>query len=317
MKIEIKYPKLTNLYSFISNLSQWNELVCVPRRKKEWVKKTGKLSQRERMALKEFSQIFQKAKINLEPIFLFESHKKVWPILSKEISQESCHKIRSIFRIFESRFDKIWKDEKKKLKRIAKEFINKKFQISRNLEDIEKLCGLSKEQLPQKMEVRLLLSSKGDCQGWSFKEVVVLECSGWPIKKINYLFLIFLHECFHILFKRNGKLFSVFKSVINRNRQIINKTELKNWMPEVIFEEALISSFLPEGYLSEKILKINSRKVARKELAKKRVDKFAALRNFCALHLYDSAKKFVSENKPLDEFYFEKTVKCIRDFVAF
>jgi len=41
MKLNIKKYKLTNLYLFISELSQWNELLCVAQRKKEWVKKTG------------------------------------------------------------------------------------------------------------------------------------------------------------------------------------------------------------------------------------------------------------------------------------
>jgi hypothetical protein len=150
MKIEIKYPKTTNLYSFISNLSQWNELVCVPQRKKEWIQKTGKLSQKEKDALREFRQIFQKTKINLEPIFLFENSKKIWSILSEKIGKANSDKIQSIFKIFENRFNKIWHKENEKLRRIAKGFINKKPRIDNNLEIIGKLCGLKKQQLPKK-----------------------------------------------------------------------------------------------------------------------------------------------------------------------
>ena len=165
----------------------------------------------------------------------------------------------------------------------------------------------------------MLLSSgsKEDCQGWSFKEKIALECSGWPIKKTNYLINnIFLHECFHILFKKNKKLFSVFKLIINKNRQLLNGIEFAEWTPEIIFEEILISSFSPEGYLSEKNLRINSRKIAQKELTKKNSDNFTKLRNFCALHLYDLAKEYCDKNKALDKFYFEKAVECFKIFVS-
>ncbi len=317
--MEIKHPKITNLYSFISNLSQWNELVCVPQRKKEWIQKTGSLSQKEKDALKEFRQIFQGAKINLEPIFLFKDPKKVWPILLKEIGKAKANKIQSIFKVFEDRFNKIWGKEKEKLERIKKDFINKESQISNNLKIIQKLCRLRKQRLPKKIEVKLLLSSssKEDCQGWSFNEKIVLECSGWPIEKTNYLINnIFLHECFHILFKKNKKLFSVFKSIINKNRRLLRGTKFAKWTPEIVFEEILISSFLPEGYLSEKNLGINSRASARKELLKENADNFSKLRNFCALYLYNLAKEYCDKNKPLDKFYLEKAIECLKIFIS-
>ncbi len=158
MKIKITQSKISNLYSFISNLSQWNKLVCVPQRKKEWLQKTGKLNKKEKEALKKFSQIFQKAKFNLEKIFLYENPKKIWQILAKKIGKTNAFNIQSIFKILEGRFNKIWKSENKKLKKIAKEFSQRKSEIKANLEIIRKLCGLQKT-LPQKIELRLLLSS--------------------------------------------------------------------------------------------------------------------------------------------------------------
>ena len=318
MKIEVKYPKQTNLYSFVSNLSQWNELVCVPQRKKEWIKRTGKLNQEEEKNLNEFSKVLQEAESNLETIFLFEKPKDIQALISKEISKEKFEIIKQTFKVFEGRFNKVWNEEYENLKVIEKKFNEKKSQIDKNLEDIKKLCGLTKKQLPQKIETTLILSStlKEDCQGWSFKEKVVLECSGWPKEKIEYLiYSIFLHECFHILFKRNIKLFSNFKSVAHKNRHSINLTELSEWPPEVILEEIVISTFLPEGYLSEKNMNINSRKTAKKEAEKKSTDDFTRLRNFCALHLYDLAKEYTDKDKQLDRFYFEKAIDCIKKFI--
>ena len=185
MKFDIKYSKISNLYSFISNLSQWNELVCVPQRKREWLKITGKLSIDQKRALKNFCQIFQSSKSNLEPIFLFGETKKIWLNLAKEIGNEKMIEIKKVFKILEDKFNLIWPPENKKLKAITKTFKSEVSRINSNLKIIQKLCGLTDKQLSQKIELRLLLSSnkKEDCQGWYFNEIMVLECSGWPIKK--------------------------------------------------------------------------------------------------------------------------------------
>ena len=317
MKIEIKYPKLANLYSFVSNLSQWNKVACVPQRQKEWIQKTGKLKPQEKANLNTFSKILQQTKINLEPIFLFEEYKKVWPTISRKVSKTESEQIQLIFKIFENRFNKIWSEENKKLKIIAKKFKGQNSQINSRLETIRKLCGLKKQQLPKKIEVRLLLSSnfQEECQGWSFKDKIVLECSGWPLQKIDYLINnIFLHECFHILFKKNQKLFRVLKVMLNTHNKILKKFISKIWSPEIIFEEVLISSFLPEGYLTEKFSKINVQQIAKKELLKQKNDNLTRLRYFAALYFYELAKKYVEENKPLDKFYFEKVIECISTY---
>ena len=62
MRFNIKINKLANHYLFVSELSQWNELICHPQRKKEWIKKTGRLSTKEKVALENFSKILKEAK---------------------------------------------------------------------------------------------------------------------------------------------------------------------------------------------------------------------------------------------------------------
>lgn len=318
MKFDIKYSKISNLYSFISNLSQWNELVCIPQRKKKWLKKTGKLTLIEKKTLKKFCQIFQKTKFNLEIIFLFGETKKIWQTLVKKIGRRKTLEIQKILKILENKFKLIWPIENKKLKVIARSFRGKISRINSNLKIIQKVCGLTYKQLPKKVKLRLFLSSndREDCQSWYFNETIILECSGWPVKKLDYLINnIFLHECFHLFFQKNKKLFSKSKIIVRKNRKLIDKVGLKNWPAEVIFQEALISSFLPEGYLAEKFLKINSIKLARQKLAKKKLDKFSRLRFFCALNLYPLSKKYVEQNKPLDEFYLEKVIDCLKNFI--
>lgn len=94
--------------------------------------------------------------------------------------------------------------------------------------------------------------------------------------------------------------------------QILEKSKLNMWPPKIVIEEALISSFIPEGYLSEKNLKTDIIKEAKQELNKKNIDPLSQLRNFSAILMYDEAKKYVDGKKSLDAEFFNKIVTVIK-----
>ncbi|MCX6737070.1 MAG: hypothetical protein NTW73_03245, partial [Candidatus Parcubacteria bacterium] len=169
MKIQISQPKISNLYSFISQLSQWNGLVCVPKRKATWLKRTGILTSKDKLALKKFTKIFRQAHINLESIFLFEDQKMIWANVRKIIGRVKTEEIKLIFNELENRFNIIWSEESKKLKIIAKIYQNQKHTINKNLKVITSLCGLAQNEWPEVINLRLILSGQGinDCQGWT------------------------------------------------------------------------------------------------------------------------------------------------------
>jgi len=317
MKIDIKIPRTSNLYSFVSNLSQWNELACIPKRKREWIQKTGKLNIKDRMLLKQFSQIMQAAEENIEPIFLFHKSEKIWLSVENKIGKNDCLQLRLIFKYFEKRFNIVWLEKIKKLQLIAKNIKRKELEINNSLNTVATLCGLSKKQVPAKMTLILVMSSDGrnDCQGWSYKQSVILECSGWSMKKIDeLLYSILMHEYFHILLKRNTKLFTKFSRLINKNKKNINYSNFESWGAAIIFEEALVSSFVPEGYLAEENLGINARKIAEHAI-KKNSDNLTKLRYYCALNLYELAGEYIKKRKSLDQEYFLSVISCVNNFL--
>lgn len=315
MKLKIKITKFSNKYSFLSHLSCWNDLTCVPQRKKEWTKKTGTLNKREKEALLEFGKMLRDSRKDLETYFLFGNQSRIWEELKKFIGKKKTQKIQNIFNLFEKRFQKIWPAEKEKLLKIRKEFEKRKKEIDKDLNLIKKLCNLTKQQMPKEIELKLILSSnnKEESQGWSYKNIVILECSGWPIKKIKYLTNgIFLHECFHLLIKRNKKICSLIKSFNKKNSHLFNKLNLREWEKEILLEELIISNFVPEGCLSKKILKKDQEKKDRRIISKKHWENFSFLRNFCALNLWEISKKYIEKNNSIDEFYLKKTIECIK-----
>ncbi len=317
MKIEIQKSKLSNLYSFISNLSQWNELVCVLDRKKEWMKITGKLNSQEKKYLKEFSLILQKSPSNLEVIFLFSDKKNIWKEIENEIGKEETIILKKIFSIFTERFNFLWLKEERKINSIKNYFLKNIHYIDSNLKIIEKLCNLEKKHSASKIILKILLSSstKTDCQAWYFNNTIVLEASSWAKDKYDELLnTIFLHECFHFYLQKNKFLSTKIKNLANKNENDIKKLDLKHWPNEVILEECLVSSFLPEGYLSEKFLKKDIKKIANKKIKSKNKEKLSRLRYFCALKLYIQAKDYVENKKQLDNFYIKKLHNSIKDF---
>jgi len=313
MKFDIKINKLSNLYLFISELSQWNELICVPSRKKEWLKQTNYLNPKEKQALKEFSQIFIQASGNPELTFLSEQDKNIWPKITKQIGSKQTQKLKEIFKLFENKFQKIWPSKKEKLAKISKHIKNKQKQIDKKILLICQLCHVKPQSLPAKLDLFLFMnSSTEEAQGWSYQDKIILECSDWPFKKINYLIhCILLHETFHFIIKKNKKIFNL---ILNSSSQIKKylPADLKKWDPKIILEDLLISSFLPEGYLTEKFCKINIKKEAKQELKKKNIDNFTKLRNFCALHMYELAKEYTEKEKSLNENYLEELIECIK-----
>lgn len=318
MKLKLQISKIKNMYSFISNLSQWNDLFCVKQRKKEWLAKTWPLSDIEKKSLRLFAKILRETDFDIENLFLFENDKKIWSGLSEQIDAKQTQQLKIIFKTFEHRFEKVWKQNIKKINLIKKGISKKTEIINKNIKIIDTLCDLPSKDLSPDIIVYILLSSnvKEEIQGRAAGNAIALECSGWPIAKIDYLINnILLHEIFHILFKRNKHLFKKFNKIIEKNTPLLEKSKLYIWPPKIILEETLVSSFAPEGYLSEKNLKINIIKEAKKELAKKRIDAMTHLRNFAAIRMRDYAKDYVDNQKLLDFFFFEKISDIIEEFV--
>ena len=313
MRLNIKINKLPNLYSFVANLAQWNELSCVPARKKEWLTRTDPLNSKEKTALKKFVQIFIHAPGSLEFIFLTNQPKNTWLQAQEMIGGVKTNELKKIFSLFENRFKKIWTVEENKLKIIARLFYKQNQKINKNVLTIMQLCGLRKRFAPKNINLTMLLNAGSEeGQGWSWTNQIILECSNWPKERINYLInCIFLHELFHFLIKKNTTIATAIKKESKKIQKYLSK-DLELWQPEIILEDALVSSFLPEGYLAKKFCGIDSQKEAKKELNKKSVDDFTKLRNRVALGMHKTAKAYIENDKNIDNVYIKETIEQIK-----
>lgn len=101
------------------------------------------------------------------------------------------------------------------------------------------------------------------------------------------------HEFFHLMLRKNKNL---FLKIAKENEKLL--TKLGEGMPNRIFlEELSVSSFIPEGYLSEKYFKT---KVASYV---SRPKDLLMWRKFVASKLYRIAKRYINNTQQIDERY--------------
>ena len=94
---------------------------------------------------------------------------------------------------------------------------------------------------------------------------------------------VLAHEFFHLMLRENKNLFLKITKIAQKNEKLF--TKLSKEIPSRIFlEELLISSFIPEGYLSEKYF--NTKVVSRISKPKD----LLSWRKFIAFKLYQIAK---------------------------
>ena len=306
LNLNIKISKFSNLYSFVSDLSQWGDYKYFEYRKKEWIRKTGKLSKKENNLLLRFKNIQEKSNEHIELFFIFEKESEIKKKLKHVLSREDLGCIFYILSCFENRFNVIWENIEKKLL-WTKERIEKK-NIDPVIVDIFSLCDINKKDR-LKVDINLLISGFSDLHGWVSGSDIAMECSGWRKKDINELInTIMPHEFFHILISKNKKIKKEISMMVTKEKERINNVNKNFGLSNQMFlEELVLSSFIPEGYLLEKYSKININKNYKDNINSK--DKLRVLRLYIADKMRDVAKEYVEDNKVIDKNYIEKIIK--------
>lgn len=305
MNINITYEisELSNLYAFVSDLSNWN-LATFPARQKEWIQRTGRLTRKDIEMLKTFSDIHKSSNPLLFLLFFDSIYTDPLKILNRKIGKEKAAEIKNILDYFGPRFQKIWKAEKEKLEHTQKKFIHKDIGKKSIIKNIGRLCGLKNEIKSQiTCYLGMSASTVSDCNGWTSNNVVVLECSGWPTKRLKEIYQEILpHELFHILLRNNKKILRGIQEIAATNEQLLSDINFEHWKPRMVLEELIISSFVPEGYLVHKRL----------NRPKKNPRDFQSVREQFAYLLSAQAKQYVLFKKEIDTKYLESAICKIK-----
>ena len=309
LNLNIKISKFSNLYSFVSDLSQWGDYKYYGHRRKEWIKKTGRISQKENKLLLDFKNIHEKLDEHIEIFFIFNNKKEIKKELKSILSIEDIDYIFYILKCFEKRFNIIWDIVEKKLLWIKKQIGTESVVIKNIILDIFTLCGLDTKE-PFKINILLLISGFSDLHGWVSDNNIAFECSGWKKNKIKELvYSVLPHEIFHILLKQNGLIKKEIEMISKKYEDGLNFFNKNFGLSNKMFlEELVLSSFIPEGYLSEKYLNNISKKYKNTTDSN---DKLLLYRLFVAKEMRAVAGEYVNNGLHIDKEYINKIKNTI------
>lgn len=281
MKFTILINKQANFYFFIQNLSEWH----FSNRKgynNLWRGELGRFSPQEECALKQFREIRQKyksARTHFETSFF--SVKNPWHILKNNLPVEEYTVILETFKLFQDKFEIIYKKDLPLLVR-WEEALNNKINSQSSIEPVISLLSVLFNASPYEKEINvyLLLSSPNHIGGGANidEKSVSAEVSRYSLNETNWVIGIIWHETIHLVFPLFSRHF------------------LSSWQSAKLINEVVIGSLFPGGILGIRLL--NNKPV------NKLMPNVSSEQTIKILNL---TKEYVDRNKSFDKEYIEKT----------
>ncbi len=306
----------TNLFIFVTELARMRQSPWNTERVQEWIAKTGGVfSTDEKNKLKALSALIEPAHMNLAEAYAIRYKEKMWEKTTKKHTARKTRLCQSIIRSFEKRFSVLWQQEEPKLVALRQHLFNKKHIIERALRIIHHLTGARMFSAYGTIPIYLTISSsrKKDVVGWfsrfNNRTDLVLECSG--LSADNYLEPIFVHELFHYAVEKSASLKHDIETTARQEQKAL--VAISDGMPPTLaLEELLLSSFVPEGYLSQLFFGTRITPKKRIETGKNK-DSFASARTYCAHQLRKMTQAYINSKRKIDKNYLLSLIDAIKN----
>jgi len=247
-------------------------------------------------------------KVDTETLFLSQTEKDSWHIIKQILNKKEIYKFEIIIANFAKSFDKIWKNEEPRLQKYLAYFKKNDTQLQKIMKVISVICGVKKFS-PTNVPIYLIRSWKyEDLSAWfswtPTRQSIVVECGKNIENKKYFAVSVLAHEFFHLAIRKNKKIMREIDRCAKKHYEVIDK--LSDGMPPRIFlEELIVSSFIPEGYLSKKYFKIPIKKT---RLNNKDI---LNLRRYVAYKMEKIARHHVIKKEPISEKYIHEILKII------
>ena len=244
--------------------------------------------------------------------FYGKSEDKIWRKIEKIIGKENTKGIKKSVVLLDQLFAPRWRKVSKHLLLWKQYLQNNQFLFQKVLIELKKLSGI-KHFAISKIPIYLISNSASSDKeinawfSWTPKEsfIVVEIPRGLKVSNIFFFLATLAHEFFHLMLRKNKKLFLKIANIAKKNDKLLTKLA-KGMSNRIFLEELLISSFIPEGYLSEKYF--NTKVVS---CISKPKD-LLGWRKFVAFKLYQVAKKYINNTRQIDENYLRDLIRVIK-----
>ena len=322
MKFQIEISKIFNKFHFISNLTEWH-FSCRRNCNKRWLELTGPLNKQEKESLKKFTKILNKYNFGERFIgksFVAKNEKDAWKNLKIQLTKKEFSELEDIFSVFDGRFEKLWKKEKKNLYN-GKQIFKRRLSNKKIIKIIRAVSVFLKcEKLPRLIMIYPLWGHPNSIGGGANigKEKITIEyCNLKESNQLNNIVTIILHETFHVMAKKSR----YYEKNIDRVSALINKRSNKTVKGKgingyIIANEAVINSLLPYGYLKKYLFGVSDEELLKviDERIKKAKSDYYKWTCFATKNLYYLTKKYFENKKPIDKYFFDQVIDTFKNF---
>lgn len=249
---------------------------------------------------------------NVYLLFYGKSENKIWKQIKKSIGEQSVKQIKKVIVPLKPAFSSHWRKASKHLLLWKQYFQSNQLLLQQIIFSAKGLSGIQ-HFVYSKISVYLISDSKSKDKeinawfSWTPKESFIVVEIPLSLKVPNNFFplSVLAHEFFHLMLRKNKNLFLKINRIAKENEKLLVK--LSDSMSNRLFlEELLISSFIPEGYLSEKYF---NTKVA---LYNSKPECLLDWRKLIASNLCQTTKKYVDSNKQIDKKYIQRIIEVIK-----
>jgi len=330
VKLEFKISKLANQFFFIDNLSEWN-FYCRRNYNKEWLNQFGKLTKKEKVALKNYRLLMQKCeKENLykkiRNIFYNNGFKKNNNEVRKKIKKLIFSKSTNI--LFGSistlciKFQRIWGKYQATLS-YNKKIILKSYKDTKNTFNsiFNRLANFYGKEIPkQDLDVYLIISPVKNYQGGKAidKNKISIELNKLDYKNKNQLiafWFLVVHETIHAIFE-NQKYKKWIEQFIKQQPPLKSKIVKKLGVNEVLREVITATATTAADLLLIKITKekIDWQKILKKQLKTSNLDDLNTLRRWVVYNLRETINKYFNNKRKVDKPFLKKCWTLIDNY---
>jgi len=252
---------------------------------------------------------------NINRLFYGENKNKIWKQIEESIGTQKAGQMKKAIISLDQVFTSHWRKTSGHLLLWKQYFQNNQSLFQQAILELKKLSGI-RHFTVSKIPIYLIsdpVSNNKEISAWFSwmpKESFIVVEIPLDLKAPNNFFplAVLAHEFFHLMLRENKNLFLKITNIARENDKLFKK--LTEDIPNRIFlEELLISSFIPEGYLSEKYF--NTKII----IPSSKPKDLLGWRKFIAFKLYQVTKKYVNDARQIDENYLKDLILVIKQNV--
>lgn len=324
MKFIFTVSKLDNFYFFVSNLTEFH-FSCRKHFNQDWIQTSVTLTHEETSAIQKIKPIFKKygfifknkQSLYLGKYFYCPGERDKWNVLKEYLPATEYKKLSDSFKVFESRFNKLYEEDllqnwKVALeKELSSERYVKLFDFAKNFFGAKKSEGILNIHLLMSPSVTWSASGGANLgDGDITLEVPIFNITD---EQVELAACILVHEASHIWFEKN------------LNYKITKKLSGKNFD---LIKEVIIDSVAPSGFPAQKYAKASNPFKrflfhnladgynAYENFVNGRKSNFKNLNVYVSWHIYPLMSYYYLNNKKIDKKFIKIVTNIIKRRVA-